>query len=239
VVKYEIRGDWSQTVVCRLDAHQELLGELGRFLWKSPNIQMEVGPRSRWIKDPSQGRGLLGRALSTAAGSGKRPAARDSLPLQHFTVIQDTGLCAFTGIVPGEIRTIESDGTSEWTVRRGSLVAAEGTLRIAGRNSRPTGPAGNGFDGDRFTGPGTLFIGANGHFIDLNPESQGGVVQVDPGRVVAWDDQVAYSIESVAGMRGEHIPVATIKGDGKVILQTGSGVVGRESPGAPKAEMAT
>ena len=229
MVKYEIRGDWSQSVLCRLDAHQELFGELGRFLWKTPNIQMVVRPRSRWVQDPSQGRGLLGRALSTAAGSGKRTAARDSLPLQHFTAMQGIGLCAFTGIVPGEIRTIESDGTSEWTVRRGSLVAAEGTLRIAGRKA---GPAGNGFDGDRFTGTGTLFIGATGHFIDLNPENQGGVVQVDPGRVVAFDDHVAYSIESVAGIHGEHIPVATIKGDGKVILETGAGVVGRESPGA-------
>ena len=202
MVNHEIRGDWSQIVVCRLDDGQEIYSQTGRFLWKTANVRVEERAPARGVGDASHGKGLLGRALS----AGNRAASGPPVALPHFRVQEGPGLCAFAGASPGGIRGIELDGASTWNVSRNAFLAAEGTV---GFRLGPGTP-----DLVRFTGPGWLFIAAGGTLLDLNPADHDGVIHADVEALVALENGVAVAVHNDAG-----VSVAVLKGDGKVILR--------------------
>ena len=89
---------------------------------------------------------------------------------------------------------------------------------------------GEGFVLEKFTGSGTLFIAGAGNFIELNPAKYGGKIQVDTGCVVAFEDRIRYGVERVGAATaqtamsalfgGEGLNLATLEGDGTVILQS-------------------
>ncbi len=89
---------------------------------------------------------------------------------------------------------------------------------------------GEGFVLERFTGTGTLVIAGAGNFIELNPSKYGGKLQVDTGCVVAFEDSIRYGIERIGGLSaqtamtamfgGEGLSLATLEGDGQVIIQS-------------------
>ncbi|HZA40863.1 MAG TPA: AIM24 family protein [Actinomycetota bacterium] len=201
-MNHEIRGDWSQIVVCRLDDGQKIYSQTGRFLWKTANVRVEEHAPARGIGDASHGKGLLGRALS----AGNRTPSGPPVALPHFRVQEGSGLCAFTGASPGEIRQIELGGSLTWTVSRDAFVAAEGTVGLRVGSGTP--------NLIRFTGPGSLFIAAGGSFLDLNPADHDGVIHADIETVVAFEGGVAMAVHDDAG-----VSVAVLKGDGKVILR--------------------
>ena len=83
---------------------------------------------------------------------------------------------------------------------------------------------GEGFILEKLTGPGTVFIHAGGDFVefDLGP---GEVLQVDTGCIVGFDDGVDYDIQMVGGIKtaifgGEGLFLATLRGPGKVVIQS-------------------
>jgi uncharacterized protein (AIM24 family) len=207
VVNHEIRGDWSQIVVCRLHQGQEVYSESGRFMWKTPNVRVSARPPAQGAPDPSRGTGLLGRALSAGGQAGRRGTSTASPNLPHFRAAEGQGLCTFTGAGPGELRQIELNGSRAWTVSRDAFVAAEDTLgcRIGVE----------GQDLLRFSGSGDLFIAAAGEFVDLNPADVGGAIEVSPRRVVAFDGGVTLTAKGLDAA----LPMVTLRGDGKVILQ--------------------
>jgi uncharacterized protein (AIM24 family) len=73
-------------------------------------------------------------------------------------------------------------------------------------------------------------VAGAGDFIDLNPADLGGRIRVDTGCVVAWDENIRYGVERIGGLNkagamnalfgGEGFSVATLEGDGQVILQS-------------------
>jgi uncharacterized protein (AIM24 family) len=77
---------------------------------------------------------------------------------------------------------------------------------------------------------GTVLIAGAGNFIELNPAKYGGKIQVDTGCVVAFEDSVRYGVERVGQLNvqtavtamfgGEGLNLATLEGDGQVILQS-------------------
>ncbi|GAB2478003.1 hypothetical protein GCM10027265_31030 [Jatrophihabitans fulvus] len=68
------------------------------------------------------------------------------------------------------------------------------------------------------------------NFIDINPADYGGRIKVDTGCVVAWDGNIQYGIERVGALNkqgimnamfgGEGFSLATLSGNGRVILQS-------------------
>src|SRR5918994_6364218 len=214
VVKHEIRGDWSKTVLCRLDEGQAVYSDLGRFVWKTPNVIVETRVPARGVGDASRGKGLLGRALSAGAQVGRRTNSGASSSFPHFSGGGGSGLCAFAGALPGEMRLIELNDSLTWTVGLDSFVAAESTvgfgLRGDGRRT-DQGPVLG-----RFAGPGSLFIAAAGKFIDLNPADYGGMIQADMRAVVAFDEGVTFTSQEIDAS----LSLATLRGEGKVILHS-------------------
>ena len=163
---------------------------------------------------------------------GKRHLAGESVAFQHFTANGGSGLVAFAGVLPGHMRVFELDGTDGWFAEKDAFVAAESTVNfdIEFRGGKVGRKGGEGFVLEKFTGVGTLVIAGAGNFIELNPAKYGGKIQVDTGCVVAFQDTITYGIERVGGLNaqtmvtamfgGEGLNLATLEGDGTVILQS-------------------
>jgi uncharacterized protein (AIM24 family) len=232
VIKHQIKGTASQMVVCQLDAGQTIFCEAGKFLWKTANVQLETRFSTKEQEDADRGKGLLGKAAGAAKEIGKRALAGESIAFQYFTPVGGSGLVAFAGALPGEMREIQLDGSKGWTAEKDAFVAAEGSVRFdikwAGFSAGRKG--GEGFILERFTGEGSLFIAGGGNFIELNPAQYGGKIQVDTGCVVAFEDGITYGVERIGkfdaqGLKtaffgGEGMSLATLEGDARVILQS-------------------
>jgi len=228
-VANKIVGNAMQMVVCQLAEGQTVYAEAGRFLWKTTNVTLETHlAKPAASAGGGTGGGLLGKALEV----GKRVVAGQSLAFQYFTPVGGSGLVALAGTLPGELRAIELDGSAGWLTEKDALIAAEGSVNfdIAFAGLRTGRRGGTGFVLENFTGTGTLFIAAAGNFLEVNPAKYGGKIQVHAGCLVAFQDTIRYSVEYIGGISaqtamtavfgGEGISLATLEGDGPVILQS-------------------
>ena len=229
-VAHKLVGNAMQMVVCQLDAGQTVYAEAGKFLWKTTNVSLEtrLSKPAPAGGDGGGGGGLLGKAMEV----GKRVLAGQSLALQYFTSSGGNGLVAFAGGLPGELRAIELDGSVGWYTEKDALIAAESSVEfdIAFTGLRTGRRGGTGFILERFTGSGTLFVAGAGNFIEINPAKYGGKIQVHTGCLVGFQDTVRYSVEYIGGLSsktamtavfgGEGVNLATLEGDGAVILQS-------------------
>ena len=232
MIKNKIEGSASQMIVCQLDQGQTMYCEAGKFLWKTTNVSIETRFTTPEGQEASKDKRMFGKALGAAVEVGKRALAGESVAFQYFTPAGGSGLVAFAGMLPGEVREIPLDGSLAWTAEKDAFVAAESSVRFdinwAGFSAGRKG--GEGFILERFTGEGSLFIAGAGNFIELNPAKYGGKIQVDTGCVVAFDDHIAYGVERMGrvdakGLKtalfgGEGFSLATLEGDGQVILQS-------------------
>ncbi|MBU0762484.1 MAG: AIM24 family protein, partial [Candidatus Altiarchaeota archaeon] len=83
---------------------------------------------------------------------------------------------------------------------------------------------GEGFILQKVTGPGVAFLELGGEIVEKNLK-QGEKLKVDPGYIGAFEPTVEYNIERIKGVKnmvfgGEGIFLATLKGPGKIWLQT-------------------
>lgn len=237
-IRHKLVGDATQMVVCQLEPGQQVYCEAGKFLWKTTNVVVETRlgagapPAERTSGGGSSGT-FLKAALSTATAAGKRALAGESLAVQWYRASgQDSGLVAFAGVLPGQMAVLELDGTTGWFAEKDAFVCAEGTVTfdIAFSGWSAGRKGGEGFVLERFGGVGTLVIAGAGNFIELNPARYGGTIQVDTGCVVAFQDSIRYGVERVGALNaqtlmtaafgGEGLSLATLQGDGRVILQS-------------------
>lgn len=232
MIRHKVTGTASQMIVCQLDAGQTVFAEAGKFVWKTTNVALETRLSTPATEEATRDRGLFEKVVATAADVGKRALAGESLAFQYFTPSGGSGLVAFAGQLPGEVRQIELDGVRSWTADRDAFLAAEGSVAfdIAWAGFSVGRKGGEGFILERFTGAGSLFIAGAGNFVDLNPAQYGGKIQVHRGCVVAFDDRIAYGVERIGRLDqrgiatgllgGQGFSMATLEGDGRVILQS-------------------
>ncbi len=229
-VAHKLVGTAMQMAVCQLADGQTVYCEAGKFLWKTTNVSVET----RLTRPLGKPAGPLGAAglLHKAVDVGKRVLAREGLAFQYYSAHDGSGLVSFAGVLPGEMRALELDGTRAWYAEKDAFVAAESSvgfdIAFSGLWSGIKG--GEGFVLQKFTGLGTLLIAGAGNFIELNPAKYGGKIQVDTGCVVAFEDTVNYDVEQVGQpsvqtamtsmFGGEGLNLATLEGDGLVILQS-------------------
>ena len=233
---HKIQGESMQMIIFQLNDGQRVYCEAGKFLWKTVNVAMEtrLGKGDATQDQPAAPgmSGMLNKAMKTGVEMGKRHLAGESMAFQHFTATGGSGLVSFAGVLPGHMKVFELDGTAGWFAAKDAFVAAENTVEfdIAFQGGKVGRKSGTGFVLEKFSGYGTLVIAGAGNFIELNPAKYGGKIQVDTGCVVAFQDSITYGIEKigalnaqtlVAGMfGGEGLNLATLEGDGTVILQS-------------------
>lgn len=231
MLKHKIVGNALQQVVCQVEAGQTVYGEPGKFLWKTPNVQLETrltAPAGNQAGAPAAKSGFLAKAMDV----GKRVLAGEHLAFQYFTPVGGSGLVTFAGVLPGEVRALELDGSTGWFTERGSFVAAEAGVNfdIAFTGLRAGIRSGQGFVLERFSGDGTLLIAAAGNFIEINPAKYGGKIQAHGGCVAAFQSHLTFGVERVGGLSTqtamtaifgtEGLNLVTIEGDGIVYLQS-------------------
>jgi uncharacterized protein (TIGR00266 family) len=221
VIDYQIKGESIQIVEVELDPGETVIAEAGAMLFMDEGIQFEtkMGDGS----NPRQG--LFDKLLS----AGGRLLTGESLFMTHFTNRGNRKAKAgFSAPYPGTVIPVDlaSSRNNELIVQKdGFLCAAFGTkLSIVFNQKIGAGlVGGEGFILQKLQGDGLAFVHAGGTVIErtLNNET----LRVDTGCVVAFESQIDFDVERSGSLRsmvfgGEGIFLATLRGSGKVWLQS-------------------
>jgi len=219
-IDYKIIGHDIQLVEIELDPNETVIAEAGAMLYMEDGIAFEtkMGDGS----NPNQG------FMSKLVSAGSRLITGESIFITHFT---HRGMgkshVAFSAPYPGTIVPIDlkEQGGSLIVQKDGFLCAAFGT-KISLHFNRKLGSAvfgGEGFILQKLQGDGKAFVHAGGTVIERQLNNQ--TLRVDTGCVVAFQEGIDFSVERAGNLKsmvfgGEGLFVATLRGTGKVWLQS-------------------
>ena len=208
-MEHKITGDNLQLVTLQLGPNEKVYAEAGTMIYMSGNMNMEAKMRGGFLKG-------IGRKF-----------AGETMFLTEFTTSGGEGMVSFGGAVPGTIKALDIQPGNQWMVQKDAFIAAEDGVEMSVGFQKRLGSmffGGEGFILEKIEGQGTVFIHASGDFVefDLQPDQ---ILKVDTGSVVGWEKSVDFDIERVKGIKtmflgGEGIFLTTLKGPGKVILQS-------------------
>ncbi len=219
-VDYDIIGNDMQVVEIELDPNETVIAEAGAMNYMDDGVSFEakMGDGS----NPSEG--MMGKLFN----AGKRMMTGESVFITHFT---NTGSgkkrVSFSAPYPGQIIPVDmaKHGERFFCQKDAFLCAAKGTkLSIAFTKRMGTGVfGGEGFILQKLEGDGMAFVHAGGTII--SKELNGETLKVDTGCIVGFTDGIDYSIEKAGNLKsmflgGEGLFLATLKGTGKVYLQS-------------------
>jgi uncharacterized protein (TIGR00266 family) len=220
-IDYQIKGESIQIVEVELDPMETVIAEAGAMLFMDDGIQFEtkMGDGS----NPRQG--LFDKLLS----AGSRMLTGESLFMTHFTNRGNRkAKVGFSAPYPGTVIPIDlkAQRGNELIVQKdGFLCAAFGTKLTMVFNKRiGTGlVGGEGFILQKLQGDGKAFVHAGGTVIEKNLNNE--TLRVDTGCVVAFESHIDFDVETTGSLKsmifgGEGIFVATLKGTGRVWLQS-------------------
>ena len=220
-IDYRIQGESIQIVEIELDPGETVIAEAGAMLYMDESIGFEakMGDGS----NPNQG--FFGKLLS----AGSRALTGESIFMTHFTHNGNgKAKVAFSAPYPGTVIPIDLGQSAHREVivqKDGFLCAAMGTkLSIMFNRRLGSGlVGGEGFILQRLQGDGKVFVHAGGTVIEK--ELNGETLRVDTGCVVAFEPTIEFSVQQSGGLKsmlfgGEGLFLATLKGTGKVWLQS-------------------
>jgi len=222
-IEYKLHGDDLQLVEIELDPGESVIAEAGAMLYMENSIQMEAvfGDAS----GKGEGAGLMGKLL----GAGKRVIMGESLFMTLFTNKgSQKQKVAFAAPYPGKIVPFDLNAYGGRIIcqKDAFLCAAKG-ISVQMEFQKKIGVGlfgGEGFIMERLEGDGLAFLHAGGTIIEKEL-SQGEVLKVDTGCLVAFTSGVDYDIQFMGDIKsaifgGEGIVLATLRGPGKIWLQS-------------------
>ena len=202
-IKYKIHGDDMQLVEISLST--PVRAEPGAMVFMDESVQMD-----------------------TSTGGGMWKGFKRALTGDRFfiTTFSGKGNVAFAAPYPGKIIPIDIKG-KDYICQRDSFLCAEKVIDIDiafTKKFRAGFFGGEGFILQKLSGDGKAFVHAGGTVIEKTLKS-GETLKVDTGCIVAFESHVDYSISFVGGFKntlfgGEGLFLATLKGPGKVYLQS-------------------
>lgn len=220
-IDYKIYGEEMQYVEIELDPQETAVAEAGSFMMMEDGIQMQT----IFGDGAQQNSGIFGKLLS----AGKRVLTGESLFMTAYTNLdRDKRRVSFASPYPGKIVPLDLKllGGKIICQKDAFLCAAKGvSIGIEFQRKLGTGLfGGEGFIMQKIEGDGMAFMHAGGHVFEriLQPGER---LKVDTGCIVGFTQNVDYNIEFVGGIRntifgGEGVFFATLRGPGKVWLQT-------------------
>lgn len=221
LIDYKILGDDIQLVEVELDPNETVIAEAGAMMYMDEGIAFEtkMGDGS----NPSEG--FMGKLLS----AGSRLLTGESVFMTHFTN-RGSGKqkVAFSAPYPGTVIPINLAERSnhELIVQKdGFLCAALGT-KISITFNRKIGSGlvgGEGFIMQKLQGDGMAFVHAGGTIVERELNNE--ILRVDTGCIVAYESQLDFDVARAGSLKsmvfgGEGLFLATVKGKGKVWLQS-------------------
>lgn len=209
-MEYKIIGSTLQAVILELDPGETVYSESGGMSWMSGNISMNTSGRG----------GGLGGAL-------KRAVSGESLFLVEYTSQGTKGFVAFASDFPGKIVPLHLGQDQQIICQKSAFLCAEKNVGLDIHFKKRLGAGmfgGEGFILQRLTGPGVAFVSLDGEIMEytLAPNE---ILKVDTGYVAMYEPSVSFDIEMIKGFSnvmfgGEGLFLATLKGPGRVWLQT-------------------
>ncbi len=207
-MKYTITGDNLQFVNVELSPGEEFHSVAGAMAYMTGNMRMEAVMAG----------GFMSGLKRTISGS--------SLFLVKYKPENSTGVVGLGGSVPGKILDIDV-GKGNWIVQKTGYLGAEPSVNLDMAFQKKLGAAlfgGEGLILQKLSGKGMAFVNACG---DLNVVElkEGEVYKVSTANAVAWEESVSYDIAAAGGIKtslfgGEGLFVTTLKGPGKVVIQS-------------------
>ena len=218
-IEYRILGQEMQAVIVSLDPGEQVLAEAGSMLYMTEGIDMQAS------LDPGSSSTFFGGVFK---GMG-RMFTGESFFITTFTNRgKATADVAFSAPYPGKILPIamESMGGKLLCQKDAFLCAARGTeISVAFQKKLGSGFfGGEGFILQCLEGDGLCFVHAGGTVFEIELDDKQ-PLRIDTGSLVAFQPSVDYDVEWVGGVKnalfgGEGFFFATLKGPGKVYLQT-------------------
>ncbi len=220
-IDYQIKGESIQIVEIELDPNETVIAEAGAMLFMDQGIVFET----KMGDGSSTNQGLFDKLLS----AGSRVLTGESLFMTHFTNRGNKkARVGFSAPYPGTVIPIDlaQSRNNELIVQKdGFLCAALGTkLSIIFNRRIGAGlVGGEGFILEKLQGDGKAFVHAGGTVIERTLDNE--TLRVDTGCVVAFESQIDFDVETTGSLRsmifgGEGIFLATLRGSGKVWLQS-------------------
>lgn len=208
-MKYEIIGGQLPVVVCRTMQGEQIFTESGGMCWMDDGFEMNSSSHGGIMKG-------IGRAF-----------AGESIFMTTYTSTKDDTEIAFGSSFPGKIIPLNLQEGETKIIQKTAFLAAEESVDLSMHFRKKLGAGffgGEGFILQKVTGPGTAFLEIDGDVVekDLAP---GEILKVDQGYVAAFEPSVQFDITTIKGLKnkflsGEGFFIATLKGPGKVWLQT-------------------
>ena len=208
-MKYEIKGTVLPSVDVHMEAGEAVYTERGGMAWMRGDIEMSTSTRGGLLKG-------LGRRL-----------AGESLFMTTYACKSATGMITFTPEAPGRILAFDLEAGQSLICQKDAFMAAQEGVSLEMHFRKRLGAGlfgGEGFILQKITGPGVVFLEIAGDVREYDL-AEGEVMRVDPGHIALYEPTVDYDIAAVKGLKnvlfaGEGLFLATLKGPGKVWLQS-------------------
>lgn len=208
-VSYRIDGTIMQVVSIQLEPGEVIYAESGGMSWMSGNVEMRT-----------HSGGGLGKML-------KRAVAGESLFITDFFVTNGRGIVSFASEFPGKVLPFDLKEGESLIVQKDAFMCAEKSVDLDMHFRKRLGTGlfgGEGFIMQRLTGPGLVFVEVDGEVVEYDLKA-GQVLKVDTGHIAAYEPTVDFDVTLVKGLSnillgGEGLFLATLRGPGKVWLQT-------------------
>jgi uncharacterized protein (TIGR00266 family) len=220
-IDYKIIGSDIQIVEIALDASETVIAEAGAMLYMEDGINFETKMGDG--AEPDKG------FFSKLMDAGKRMLTGESAFMTHFTNQgSKRSHVAFAAAHPGTVFPVDLSKFPKNTIisQSGSFLCAALGTKISIHFNKKLGAGlfgGEGFILQKLEGDGMAFLHAGGTIIEK--ELNGETLRVDTGCVVAFESGIDFDIQKAGGLKsmvfgGEGIFLATLKGTGKVWLQS-------------------
>lgn len=219
-IDYRIIGEDIQFVEVELDPGETVIAEAGTMVYMEQGISFDV----KMGDGSTPNQSLFGSLLS----AGSRLLTGESLFITHFTNRGNSkSRVAFAAPYPGTIIPIDLKQVNNNLIvqKDGFLCAAFGTKLTITLN-RKIGAGllgGEGFILQKLEGDGRAFMHAGGTVIERQLNND--ILRIDTGCIVAYEPSLDFDIETTGSLKsmvfgGEGLFLATIKGTGKVWMQS-------------------
>jgi uncharacterized protein (TIGR00266 family) len=208
-LQYRIEGTTLPVVTVALTPGERIYSSSGGMSWMTQAIEMDTNTG-----------GGLGKMF-------KRALSGESIFIVDYYVEKGQGEVAFAAEFPGKVVDLHLAEGQQMIVQKDAFMCAEKSVDLDMHFRKKLGAGlfgGEGFVLQKLTGAGTAFVNFDGEIVekDLAP---GEMLRVDTGHVAMFEPSVDFDIQMMKGFKnillgGEGLFLATLRGPGKVWLQT-------------------
>lgn len=208
-VQYRIEGTTLPVLTVTLNPGERIYSSSGGMSWMTQQVEMDTNAG-----------GGIGKMF-------KRALSGESLFIVDYYVDGGAGEVSFSAEFPGKIVDLHLEDGQSMIVQKDSFMCAEKQVDLDLHFRKRLGAGlfgGEGFMLQRLTGPGVAWVNFDGEIVEKELQA-GEVLRVDTGHVAMFEPTVDFDIQVMRGFKnillgGEGLFLATLRGPGKVWLQT-------------------